>query len=284
MKVTSKPAHLKAVHLKAVPNDYQAAPGTHQLATHINIKNLSLNIDNQIIFEKLSLPIYENHINTLIGPSGCGKSSLLNCITRLSDYSNSDLEGKIILEGNNLLDKKTDLINLRRKVGMIFQKPVPFPMSIKKNFALPLKELGVSNNYDIEQKMENALRAVGLWKEVSSRINSRADNLSGGQQQRLCIARVLALEPKAILMDEPCSSLDPMASAIVEELVLSLKEKYTIFLVTHNLAQAKRIADFVAFMWYHNGHGKLIEHNRADVIFDNPSNPITAAYVQGLTE
>ncbi|MDH3326870.1 MAG: phosphate ABC transporter ATP-binding protein [Gammaproteobacteria bacterium] len=279
MKVTSKPAHLKSV-----PDDYHAAPGTHQLPTHISIENLSLKIDTQIIFDKLSLPIYENRINTLIGPSGCGKSSLLNCITRLSDYNNSSLEGKIILDNNDLLHKKTDLIKLRRKVGMIFQKPVPFPMSIRKNFALPLKEHGVRNTYDIEQKMENALRAVGLWKEISNRIDTRADKLSGGQQQRLCIARVLALEPKAILMDEPCSSLDPMATAIVEELIVGLKEKYTIFLVTHNLAQAKRIADFVAFMWYHDGHGRLIEHNHADVIFEKPSNPITAAYVQGLTE
>jgi len=271
-------------HLKAVPDNYQPAPSTHQLPTYINIEKLTLNINKQTIFNSLTLPIYENRINTLIGPSGCGKSSLLNCITRLSDYNNSVVNGQIIIDQHDLINNKTDLIALRKKVGMIFQKPVPFPMSIRKNFALPLKEHGVNHRDDIEMKMENALRAVGLWKEVSNRIDSRADKLSGGQQQRLCIARVLALEPKAILMDEPCSSLDPIATAIIEELILNLKEKYTLFLVTHNLAQAKRIADFVAFMWYHEGHGRLIEHNHANVIFESPSNPITAAYVRGLTE
>ncbi len=283
-----KEAHVKRTvtpaHLKAVPDDYRIAPSADQLPTYIDIKNVNLKINKQIIFDSLNLPIYKNKINTLIGPSGCGKSSLLNCITRLSDYNNSSLDGKIIIDNKNILEKQTDLISLRRKVGMIFQKPAPFPMSIRKNFALPLKEHGIKNQYDIEQKMENALRAVGLWKEVSNRIDSRADKLSGGQQQRLCIARVLALEPKAILMDEPCSSLDPIATAIIEELIVSLKEKYTIFLVTHNLAQAKRVADFVAFMWYHDSHGKMIEHNHAGVIFNTPSNPITAAYVQGLTE
>lgn len=271
-------------HLKAVPDNYKAAPDANQLPTYINIENLRLEMNNQIIFDSLSLPIYENHINALIGPSGCGKSSLLNCITRLNDYSNASVTGNITVDDKDILHQKTDLISLRRKVGMIFQKPMPFPMSIRKNFVLPLKEHGVTSHYDIEQKMENALRSVGLWKEVCDRLESRADKLSGGQQQRLCIARVLALEPKAILMDEPCSSLDPMATAIIEDLILSLKERYTIFLVTHNLAQAKRIADFVAFMWYHDNHGKLVEHNQASVIFEMPSNPITAAYVQGLTE
>lgn len=220
MKRTVNPAHLKAV-----PDNYIVAPGVHQLATHISIENLTLKINKQTIFDSLTLPIYQNHINTLIGPSGCGKSSLLNCITRLSDYNSSSVEGEILVDNKDILSKNTDLISLRRKIGMIFQKPVPFPMSIRKNFALPLKEHGIHNRYDIEQKMENALRAVGLWKEVSDRLDSRADRLSGGQQQRLCIARVLALEPRAILMDEPCSSLDPIATAIVEELILSLKEK-----------------------------------------------------------
>lgn len=274
----------QSTHLQAVPDNYQPAPSVDQLPAHIHIENLTLNIGEQTIFESLSLPIYEKRINTLIGPSGCGKSSLLNCITRLSDYNNSKLSGTITLDGHNLLDNKTDLIKLRRKVGMIFQKPLPFPMSIRKNFALPLKEHGITHSSDIEQKMEKSLRAVGLWKEVHDRLDDRADKLSGGQQQRLCIARVLSLEPEVILMDEPCSSLDPIATGIIEELIVSLKEKYTIFLVTHNLAQAKRIADFVAFMWYHDNHGKLIEHNHADIIFNLPTNPITAAYVQGLTE
>lgn len=275
---------MKGSHLKAVPDNYKTAPNVEQLPALINIENLSLSIENKKIFDSISLPIYKNKINALIGPSGCGKSSLLNCLTRLSDYTNSSVTGNITIDNVNIHQKSVDIIALRKKIGMIFQKPIPFPMSIRKNFSLPLKEHGVNNKYDIEKKMEGALKAVGLWKEVQNRMDTRADKLSGGQQQRLCIARVLALEPQAILMDEPCSSLDPISIQIIEELILELKSDYTIFLVTHNLAQAKRIADFVGFMWYHHEYGKLVEHNHANVIFNTPSNPITAAYVKGLTE
>ena len=274
-----------SLFIKAVPDGYIAAPNADILPTFINIQDLKLSISDQIIFESISLPIYKNHVNALIGPSGCGKSSLLNTITRLTDYNeNVKIEGEIDIEGENIFKPETDLIKLRRKVGMIFQKPVPFPLSIQKNFELPLKEQGIRNKYDIEEKMETALRDVGLWQEVSNRLNKSATQLSGGQQQRLCIARVLALEPKALLMDEPCSALDPMATSIIETLIQQLKEKYTILLVTHNLSQAKRTADYVAFMWYNNNHGKLIEHNHSDIIFNTPSNPITAAYVKGLTD
>jgi len=272
-------------HLKAVPENYNAPPGTDTLPAYINIKNLSLSFDSQTIFEPLSLPIYKNHINALIGPSGCGKSSLLNTIIRLTDYqSNANVKGQIYVNDKNILEESTDLISLRQNIGMIFQKPMPFPMSIRKNFELPLKEHGVKNKDELEHKIETALKDVGLWDEVSNRLHQSATQLSGGQQQRLCIARILALEPKALLMDEPCSALDPIATKVIEELILTLKGKYTILIVTHNLSQAKRVADYVAFMWYHQGHGKLIEHNYADVIFNNPSNPITTAYVQGLTE
>jgi len=273
------------VFLKAVPDDYIAAPNADTLPTFIDIKSLKLSISNQVVFESITLPIYKNHVNALIGPSGCGKSSLLNSITRLTDYTdNVILEGEINIDQQDVLSPEIDLIKLRRKVGMIFQKPVPFPLSIRKNFELPLKEHGIKNKNDLEEKMETALRDVGLWQEVSNRLNKSASQLSGGQQQRLCIARVLALEPKALLMDEPCSALDPMATSIIEALIQQLKEKYTILLVTHNLSQAKRVADYVAFMWYNNSHGKLIEHNRSDIIFNTPSNPITAAYVKGLTD
>lgn len=275
----------KHLFLNAVPEHYISAPDAETLPAFINIQNLSLTIAGQTIFESLSLPIYKNHINALIGPSGCGKSSLLNAIIRLTDYINkAEIKGNIQVENLNTLDPDVDLIKLRRKIGMIFQKPVPFPMSIRKNFELPLREHGVKHKDDIEEKMENALRDVGLWQEVANRLNKSASQLSGGQQQRLCIARVLALEPQALLLDEPCSALDPMATSIIETLLQQLKEKYTILIVTHNLSQAKRLADFVAFMWYNNSHGRLIEHNRSDIIFKSPSNPITAAYVKGLTE
>lgn len=272
-------------HLKAVPENYTAAPGVDKLPALINIENFSLSYDKQPVLESLSLPVYKNHINTLIGPSGCGKSSLLNSIIRLTDYhDNAKLEGSINIEGKNILETSTDLLSLRQNIGMVFQKPMPFPMSIRKNFELPLKEQGVKKRDELDSKIETALKDVGLWDEVSSRLDKSAVQLSGGQQQRLCIARALALQPKALLMDEPCSALDPIATKTIEELILKLKGKYTILIVTHNLSQAKRIADYVAFMWYHQGRGKMIEHNHADVIFNNPSNPTTLAYVQGLTE
>ena len=272
-------------HLKAVPTDYVPAPQADKLPAYINIKSLSLRYGTHPVFEPLSLPIYKNHVNALIGPSGCGKSSLLNTITRLTDYhDNAILDGEVVIDGNNILQHSADLIALRQNVGMIFQKPMPFPMSIRKNFELPLKEHGIKNRDELNHKIETALKDVGLWDEVCNRLDQSALQLSGGQQQRLCIARVLALQPKALLMDEPCSALDPIATKVIEDLILELKGKYTILVVTHNLSQAKRIADYVAFMWYHQGHGRLIEHNLAQTIFDNPSNPITAAYVQGLTE
>ena len=275
----------KSAFLKIVPDNYITTPQTNSLPTFIDIQNLELSISDQIIFEPLTLPIYKNHVNALIGPSGCGKSSLLNVITRLTDYTdNIKIEGQIHIDKKNILNSDIDLIKLRRKVGMIFQKPVPFPLSIRKNFELPLKEHGITDKHELEEIMENALHDVGLWQEVSSRLNESATQLSGGQQQRLCIARILALEPKALLMDEPCSALDPMATRIIEALIQQLKEKYTILLVTHNLSQAKRTADYVAFMWYNNNHGKLIEHNHSDIIFNTPANPITAAYVKGLTD
>ena len=277
--------HKTQTHLQAVPANYVSAPETDKLPAYINIKNLSLAYDTHSVFEPLSFPIYKNHVNALIGPSGCGKSSLLNTITRLTDYhDNAEIGGEVIIDNHNILQRSTDLIALRQNVGMIFQKPMPFPMSIRKNFELPLKEHGIKNRNELNHKIETALKDVGLWGEVANRLDRSALQLSGGQQQRLCIARVLALKPKALLMDEPCSALDPIATKVIEDLILELKGKYTILVVTHNLSQAKRIADYVAFMWYHQGHGKLIEHNQAHTIFNNPSNPITAAYVQGLTE
>lgn len=273
------------VQIQIVPDQYTKAPDSKELDSYININNLSLDISNERIFEDISLPIYKNHINALIGPSGCGKSSLLNCVTRLSDHiSNYNIQGSIEADNTSIFDKKTDLIQLRKNIGMIFQKPMPFPMSIKRNFEIPLKEHGINDKTEINDKIENALQRVGLWQEVKDRLNKDAQQLSGGQQQRLCIARALALEPKALLLDEPCSALDPIATRVIEELLLELKESYTILIVTHNLAQAKRIADYVAFMWYADKHGKLIEHNTADVIFNSASNPLTNAYVQGITE
>ena len=272
-------------HLHLVPEQYRKAPLASELKSNIEFKQFSLQIENQQVFTPLSLPIYKNHINALIGPSGCGKSSLLHSVIRLIDYDDKyKPSGEILINQQNIFEKNIDLVELRKKVAMIFQKPVPFPMSIQRNFEIPLKEHGIKNKAEIEAKMESALKRVGLWDEVKSRLHKNANNLSGGQQQRLCIARALSLEPETLLLDEPCSALDPVATRVIEELLVELKESYTVLIVTHNLSQAKRIADYVAFMWYANDCGKLIEHNSADVIFTNPSNPLTNAYVQGMTD
>jgi phosphate transport system ATP-binding protein len=180
-----------------------------------------------------------------------------------------------------VLSSSCDLLSLRRRVGMIFQKPSPFPFSIYKNIDLPLKEHGVKSKSAREERLVSSLKSVGLWKEVENRLHSSALNLSGGQQQRLCIARTIALEPEVILMDEPCSALDPIASGVVEDLICSLRGSYTVVVVTHNLSQAKRISDDVAFFWLKDGTGALIEHGPCEAIFSRPDHELTAAYVNG---
>ncbi|MDX8398846.1 MAG: ATP-binding cassette domain-containing protein, partial [Gallionellaceae bacterium] len=177
---------------------------------------------------------------------------------------------------------RLDVLALRRKVGMIFQKPNPFPLSIRRNIEMPLREHGLRHRGDIEQRVDRALRDVGLWEEVRDRLDTPALALSGGQQQRLCIARALALEPSILLMDEPCSALDPIASAVVEELIQSLCNRYTVVIVTHNLAQARRVANYAAFFWMTERVGKLIEFGRCQSLFDSPRNDLTAAYVTGV--
>jgi phosphate transport system ATP-binding protein len=190
--------------------------------------------------------------------------------------------GKIRLGALNVRDSQTDVIQLRRRVGMIFQKPNPFPLSIFKNLAFPLREHGINDREEIARIIETSLSDVGLWDEVKDRLNDPALGLSGGQQQRLCIARALALNPEALLMDEPCSALDPLSSGIVEDLIFQLRGRYTILIVTHNLAQARRIADYAAFFWMKNGSGRLIEYGPALRIFETPKEALTAAYVSGM--
>ncbi|MDX1810673.1 MAG: phosphate ABC transporter ATP-binding protein [Gammaproteobacteria bacterium] len=276
---------MHAPHLNIVPDNYHKTPSTDELACRLEIKNLSLHIKDKKIFGNITLPVYSNHINALIGPSGCGKSSILNCITRLTDFHPQHaILGEILLDKQNILSQQTDLIALRRKIGMIFQKPMPFPLSIRQNFEIPLKEHGIKQKSAIDDIIENSLQRVGLWKEVRDRLHHNAQLLSGGQQQRLCIARALSLNPEILLLDEPCSALDPIATQTIESLLQELKNNYTILIVTHNLAQAKRLADYTGFMWYAEDYGRLVEHNRSDVIFNSASNPLTKAYVQGITE
>jgi phosphate transport system ATP-binding protein len=189
--------------------------------------------------------------------------------------------GHIRIADMEVTANKMDMSVLRRRVGMIFQRPNPFPMSIRKNLALTLKQHGIKDKHIINEKIESTLQAVGLWDEVKDRLDASALVLSGGQQQRLCIARAIALEPDVVLFDEPCSALDPMASGTVEDLILDLRNKFTVVIVTHNLAQARRIADTVAVFWTKDGVGQLIEHGPTSRLFESPGSPISAAYLAG---
>jgi len=234
----------------------------------------------------INLPIYENKVTALIGPSGCGKSTLLRSLNRIHDlYPGNKYEGEILLkkiesdEMENILSfkKENELINLRQRVGMIFQKPTPFPMSIYDNIAYGLRLKGIKNKKELDDKVEVALKGAALFNEVKDRLKDDARSLSGGQQQRLCIARAIAVEPEVLLMDEPTSALDPISTLSIEELVTQLKDKITIVIVTHNMQQASRISDYTAYMYL----GKLIEYGETTQIFLNPKEKHTADYVAG---
>lgn len=248
----------------------------------MEIENLSLGYRGQWALREVTFAIRQHAITALIGPSGCGKTSFLSALNRLSDLiSGCEVSGVVRFHGDDIRTPGTDVTRLRRRIGMIFQKPNPFPLSIRRNLALPLLEVGVRDRAQIETTLERVLTEVGLWKEVKDRLDAPALALSGGQQQRLCIARALVLQPEVLLMDEPCSALDPIASGVVEELIVSLKQKYTVVIVTHNLAQARRISDHCGVFWVRDGVGRLIECGDACCVFETPRDPITAAYIQG---
>ncbi|MGE0645284.1 MAG: phosphate ABC transporter ATP-binding protein [Nitrospira sp.] len=249
----------------------------------IEVERLSLHYGPTPAFQDVTLVINQGCITTLVGPSGCGKTSFLSSLNRLTDLiPGCRLSGRIRLDGLDVLTPDTDVIHLRRRVGMIFQKPNPFPLSIRKNLEFPLREHGLRDRARLARTIETGLRDVGLWDEVKDRLESPALALSGGQQQRLCMARALVLSPDVLLMDEPCSALDPISSGLVEDLIVGLRGRYTILIVTHNLAQARRIADYTAFFWVQNGAGRLIETGTAKQIFEEPRDPLTAAYVGGM--
>lgn len=230
----------------------------------------------------VTLPIRRGRITALVGPSGCGKTSFLACLNRMTDLlSGAVVSGSVTVDGTDVLDPRLDVVALRRRIGMIFQRPNPFPVSVRKNFALPLRESGVRGRAAVAEVMEECLRSVGLWDEVRDRLDGPARGLSGGQQQRLCIARALALRPEALLLDEPCSALDPLSSAVVEELIAGLRGRLTVVIVTHNLAQARRIADDAALFWVRDGAGRLVESGPAKEFFGAPRDPLAAAYLSG---
>lgn len=228
--------------------------------------------------KKINLTVYKNTVTSLIGPSGCGKTTLLRCFNRMHDlYPGNRYQGEVIFQGNNILSSGTDLIDLRSRVGMVFQKPTPFPMSIFDNIAYGLKLKGVRKRADLSERVEKALVHSALWDEVKDKLNASAYTLSGGQQQRLVIARALAVNPEMLLFDEPTSALDPISTAKIEELAAVLKKEVTIVIVTHNMQQAARISDWTGFLML----GELIEFDKTDRIFTAPSEKLTEDYVTG---
>ena len=246
------------------------------------VRGLKVTYDRRVALDGVDLALATGRVTALIGPSGCGKTTFLQCLNRLTDMvPRCRVEGSIRWHGRELR-QVADLPDLRRRVGMIFQKPNPFPLSIRRNLELPLKEHGLKDRAELERRIEGTLRDVGLWDEVKDRLGDVATSLSGGQQQRLCLARALVLEPEALLMDEPTSALDPLASGVVEDLIRGLRRRLTVVLVTHNLAQARRLADDAAMFWVRGGHGAVIESGPMARLFEAPQDPDTRAYIDGL--
>ncbi len=228
--------------------------------------------------DDISLSIPTKKVTAFIGPSGCGKSTLLRCFNRLNDLiDGARFQGEIRANGTDIYDPELDVTDLRKRVGMVFQKSNPFPKSIYENVAYGPRIIGIRDKSQLDEIVEKSLKSAALWEEVKDRIDSSALGLSGGQQQRLCIARTIAVEPEIVLMDEPCSALDPIATARIEELILELKNDYTIVIVTHNMQQAARISDYTAYLWL----GKLIEFDNTDRIFTNPKEKLTEDYISG---
>lgn len=248
----------------------------------ISTRNLSVTYGKQTVLPDVNLHIPAGGITALIGPSGCGKTSFLSCLNRLTDLiPGCKVRGEVRIGDTEVFHPKTDVIALRQKVGLIFQKPNPFPLSIQRNLELPLREHGCRDRREISERIESALQEVGLWEEVKDRLARSALQLSGGQQQRLCLARCLVLNPEVILLDEPCSALDPLSTRVVEELLHRLRERFTLVVVTHNLAQAKRLAENVAVFWAENGEGRIVEHGSVEQVFAQPQHKLTAEYLKG---
>ena len=244
----------------------------------IAIKELNFFYRDFKALTDISLDIYTHEVTAFIGPSGCGKSTLLRCLNRMNDLiSYSRVEGGIFLDNRNIYDPDVDVVSLRRGIGMVFQKPNPFPKSVFENVAYGIRVNGIKDKAYIAQHVETSLMAAALWDEVKDRIHESALGLSGGQQQRLCIARAMAVQPDVLLMDEPCSALDPIATQKIEELIHQLKKTYTIIIVTHNMQQAARVSDITAFFYL----GKLIETDVTDTIFTRPKLKQTEDYITG---
>lgn len=243
---------------------------------------LAVHYGSRTAFRGVDLEFQRGRITAVVGPSGCGKTSLLRALNRLGEMiPGCRTDGRVLLDGQDIYGGGVDLPAVRLRVGQIFQKPNPFPTTVQRNVQIALREHGVRDGDELRERTERALRDVGLWDEVHDRLDAGAASLSGGQQQRLCFARALALEPDVLLLDEPCSALDPLAADVVEKLIDSLRGRYTIVLVTHNLAQARRLADAVAVFWSENGCGRLVEFGPTEQVFEQPRSAQAAAYVRG---
>ncbi len=244
----------------------------------IETRKFNLWFKNNHVLKDVDLSIKENAVTAIMGPSGCGKSTLLRSINRMNDFINGcHTSGQIMFDGQNIYADGNNVYDLRRRIGMVFQKPNPFPKSIFDNVAFGPHIHNMAKGKKLEELVERSLRGAALWDEVKDRLNESAFCLSGGQQQRLCIARALAAEPELILMDEPCSALDPAATARIESLAVELKQKYTVIIVTHNLQQAARVSDFTAFMYV----GELVEYDDTKSLFENPKSELTHNYITG---
>ncbi|MGI9014487.1 MAG: phosphate ABC transporter ATP-binding protein [Phycisphaerales bacterium] len=249
---------------------------------HIIMRSVSIGYGTRLAVRDVDLTMNRGCITSVVGPSGCGKSSLLASVNRLFELvPGCTVQGSILIDGENVLALACDVAQLRMRIGMIFQNPSPFPISIRNNIHLPLRDHGMKSRHERDAVMQTALEDVGLWSEVRDRLHRPARTLSGGQQQRLCIARALALKPGVILYDEPCSALDPLASAVIEDLIVSMQGRITQVVVTHNLAQARRVADHVAVMWLVNGAGCIVEAGDAAQIFSSPQHEHTQRYISG---
>lgn len=248
----------------------------------VSIENLSIHYGEHCALKSASLEVAPGQLMALVGPSGCGKSSLLHSINRLTDsVPGCRISGSIRIDDQDVRAADTCVTTLRTRIGMVFQQPNPFPLSVAENIRFPLREHGLKNRKKLNEKVEIVLRDVGLWEEINGRLHIPALSLSGGQQQRLCLARTLAMEPEVLLLDEPCSALDPIATQRIEELIHRLKGRYTVLMVTHNLAQARRVADAVTVCWVDEGCGCVVETGSREAIFVNSSHPVTTAYCNG---
>lgn len=278
MQATPQPAEKKTVSASHALPEMSETLSMANETTKIEVNDLKLYYGNDQALKGIDMVIPERKVTAFIGPSGCGKSTLLRCFNRMNDLVDiCKITGEVIIGGKNIYDRDVDVAELRRNVGMVFQKPNPFPKTIYENVAYGLRLQGVRSKRVLDETVEQSLRSAALWDEVKDRLHDNAFGMSGGQQQRLVIARAIAIQPEVLLLDEPASALDPISTLKIEELINDLKDEYTIVIVTHNMQQAARVSDYTAFMYM----GELIEYGDTNTLFTNPSKRQTEDYITG---